>query len=82
MRIVMLGDLIFESAGKIIGQRVISIENGIPKLEFTATGSGTIRGNIEVTETWTYWTVQRPDGTSAGKGQGVLETNMMILRYW
>jgi len=70
----MLGELIFESTGKIVGQRVLSVENGIPKLEITAAGSGTTRGNIEVTETWTYWTIQRPDGTSAGEGQGVMMT--------
>lgn len=70
----MLGELLFESRGRITGQRVVSVENGIPKLEITATGSGTIRGNIEVTETWTYWTIQRQDGTSAGEGQGVMMT--------
>jgi hypothetical protein len=70
----MLGDLIFESTGKIVSQRVLSIENGIPKLEFTATGSGRTRGNTEMTETWTYWTIQRPDGTSAGEGQGMMMT--------
>ena len=70
----MLGELIFESTGKIVSQRVISVENGIPKVEFTATGSGTTRGNIDVTETWTYWTIQRPDGTSTGKGHGVMMT--------
>ena len=37
----MLEELIFESTGKIVGQRVLSVENGIPKLEITATGSGT-----------------------------------------
>jgi hypothetical protein len=70
----MLGELIFGSTGKIVSQRVVSVENGIPKLEFTATGSGTIRGNLQVAETWTYWTMQRPDGTSGGKGQGIIMT--------
>jgi hypothetical protein len=59
----MLGELIFESTGKIIGQGVLSVENGVPRLEFTATGSGITRGNVQVTETWTYWILQRPDGT-------------------
>ena len=70
----MLGELIFESKGKIIGQHVISVEIGVPKLEITATGSGTIRGNIEANETWTYWTIQRSDGTFCGEGQGVITT--------
>jgi hypothetical protein len=34
----MLEELIFESTGKIIGQLVLSVENGVPRLEFTATG--------------------------------------------
>jgi hypothetical protein len=29
----MLGELLVESKGKITGQRVLSVENGIPKLE-------------------------------------------------
>jgi hypothetical protein len=70
----MLGELIFESKGKIIGQRVLSVENGIPKIEVSATGTGTIKGNVEVTETWTYWTIQSSDGTSYGEGQGFIMT--------
>lgn len=70
----MLGELIFESTGKIVGQHVLSVENGILKLEITAAGSGTIRGGTEMTETWTYWTIQRSDGTSAGEGQGMMMT--------
>jgi hypothetical protein len=68
----MLGELIFESNGKIISQRVISVENGVPKLEITAAGSGTVRGNIGANETWTYWTIQRSDGTFHGEGQGII----------
>ncbi|MGC1133618.1 MAG: hypothetical protein WA941_12410, partial [Nitrososphaeraceae archaeon] len=70
----MMGEIIFESKGKIIGQRVVSVENEIPKLEITATGSGRVRGNIEVNETWTYWTIRRPDGSFYGEGQGVIMT--------
>jgi hypothetical protein len=70
----MLGKLIFESKGKITGQRVLSVANGIPKLEVSVTGTGIFNGNIDVTETWTYWTIQRPDGTSYGKGRGVIMT--------
>ena len=70
----MLGELIFESKGKIIGQRVLSVENGIPKQEASVTGTGTFKGSIEVTETWTYWVIQRSDGTSYGEGQGIIMT--------
>ena len=40
----MLGELIFESSGKIVGQRILSVENRIPKLEITATGVGKFNG--------------------------------------
>jgi hypothetical protein len=58
----MLGEIIFENKGKIIGQRVKSIEDGIPKLEITATGSGTVIRNFKANETWTYWTIRKRDG--------------------
>ena len=48
------------------------------KMEFqnlrSLTGTGIFNGNLEVTETWTYWTIQRPDGTSYGEGKGVIMT--------
>jgi hypothetical protein len=74
MIVQMLGELLFESKGKITGQRVLSVENGIPKLEVSTTGTGIFTGSLEVTETWTYWAIQRPDGTSYGEGQGVMMT--------
>jgi hypothetical protein len=36
----LLGALLFESKGKITGQRVLSVENGNPKLEVSITGTG------------------------------------------
>jgi hypothetical protein len=71
----MLGELIFESNGRITGQRVLSVENGIPKLEISIAGTGIFTGSLEVTTTWTYWTIQRPDGTSNSEGQGIIMTN-------
>jgi hypothetical protein len=62
----MLGGIIFESKGKIIGQRVKSVEDGIPKLEITATESGTVRRNFKVT--WTYWTIRMQGGCFCGGG--------------
>jgi hypothetical protein len=40
----MLGELLFESKWKIIGQRILSVENGIPKLEILAAGTGIFTG--------------------------------------
>ena len=70
----MLGELLFESKGKITGHRVLSVENGIPKLEISIAGTGLFAGSLEVTTTWTYWAIQRPDGTSYSEGQGVIMT--------
>ena len=49
----MLGELIYESKGKITGQRVLSIENAVPKIELSVKGKGTLNGSTEVTEIWT-----------------------------
>jgi hypothetical protein len=70
----MLGELTLESRGRITGKRVLSVENGIPKLEISISGTGKLTGSIEIIENWTYWAVQRPDGTSHGEGHGVIMT--------
>jgi len=70
----MLGELLFESRGRVTGQRIRSVENGIPKLEISIAGTGIFTGSLEVTTTWTYWVIQRPDGTSYSQGQGVIMT--------
>lgn len=48
--ITMLGELIFESSGNIVSQRILSVENGIPKLEINSTGVGKVNGEIDVRE--------------------------------
>jgi hypothetical protein len=70
----MLGQLLYESKGKITHQRILSVQNGVPKFEISITGTGIFTGSLEVKTTWTYWTVQRPDGTSYSQGQGVIMT--------
>lgn len=70
----MLGQLLYESKGKITDQRILSVQNGVPKFEISITGTGIFTGSLEVKTTWTYWTVQRPDGTSYSQGQGVIMT--------
>jgi hypothetical protein len=68
----MLGELIFESKGKIIGQRVLSVENAVPKLELR--GTGTFNESTEITEIWTRWNMQRSNGLTYGEGRGVMLT--------
>jgi hypothetical protein len=72
----MLGELIFESKGKVMGQRVLSVEDGIPKIEISVSGTGKI-ANIEVNESWTYWAIQRLDGTSYGECRHII-----CCSYW
>jgi hypothetical protein len=70
----MLGQLLYESKGKITDKRLLSVENGIPKFEISIAGTGLFTGSLEVKTTWTYWTIQRLDGTSYSQGQGVIMT--------
>ena len=47
----MLGQLLFESRGRITGQRILSIDNGIPKFEMSIAGTGIFTGSLEVKQT-------------------------------
>jgi hypothetical protein len=67
----MLGDKVYETSGKIIGRRVLANPGGGPKMEISIETRGKLLG-IDVTETGTYWSVVRPDGSLFGEGQGVL----------
>jgi hypothetical protein len=73
----MLSELIYEGSGKITGQRVLEVEGGIPKLETSISGNGrfkTEKVSVDITEIWTYWSIQKPDGSFYGEGKGVLTT--------
>lgn len=70
----MLGQLLFESKGRITSQRILSVENGIPKFETSIAGTGIFTGSLEVNTNWTYWAIQRPDRTFYSQGQGVIMT--------
>lgn len=69
----MEGKLLFECKGKITGHQE-TVENGITKTEASITGSGIFAGSIEITESWTYWYVKKPDSTSYGEAQGKITT--------
>jgi hypothetical protein len=74
MKIWMLGQLLYESKGKITDKRLLSVENGIPKFEISIEGTGIFTGSLEVKTTWTYWAILRLDGASYSQGQGVIMT--------
>ena len=66
----MLGDKIRESTGKVTARRVLPNPGGGPKIETSFEASGRLLGMKE-TETGTYVTVVRPDGSLFGEGQGI-----------
>ena len=79
-RLTMLGDLIYEHKGKVIGQRVLgnASEKGevvvLPKIETTFSADAKLKGTISITDTGTYWSIIRPGGRLYGEGQGLYMT--------
>ena len=71
----MLGEMLGELNGKIVGQRIIpGYHMGGPlKLESTMETKGKILGQ-EVTFLATFWMMERPQGGMLAMGQGVLMT--------
>ena len=66
----MLGELIYEGKGKMIGMRVLD-DNGT--METTYQEEGMIFG-IECTTTLTIASTHRPDGTGYSEGYGMMLT--------
>jgi hypothetical protein len=70
----MLGDLIYEAEGKLMNMRVISVEEGRPKIEVTISQNCLLRG-LEVTSIVTYSSIPRElGGAIYAEGQGVIMT--------
>ena len=67
----MLGDRIGTESGKVTTQRVLPSRGGGPRMETTFQHAGTVLG-ASATDTGTYWSVVRPDGTLYGEGQGIM----------
>ena len=65
----MLGEIIGEFKGKIVGQRVLSVDG--PRMETSISSSGNLRG-AQVTETLTYVASQTSKGVIHGIGNGVI----------
>ena len=72
----MLGDLIAEEKIKIISRRVLSVEDGIPKIETSTTGMGNYKGT-EYQQTSTFYTIPRSEDGKIFyvEGQGTISTN-------
>ena len=67
----MMGEKIGDETSKMISQRVISVEGGLPTLENSSKGTGTLLG-VQYQSQATYTGKLRPDGTLFGEGQGLL----------
>ena len=67
----MLGDKLGGETGKVTSQRVLPNPGGSPKMETSVQATGTLLG-VNETDTGTYSSVLRPDGTVYGEGQGIV----------
>lgn len=66
----MQGEKIGEESGKVTSRRVLANPGGSPKMETTTQNDLTLLG-VKATNTVTYWSVVRPDGTLYGEGHGI-----------
>jgi hypothetical protein len=65
----MLGDLVYESKGKVTGERVLGVNPAM--IESTYSVEGKLKG-MEITETGTYTGMMRPDGTIWGEDKSII----------
>ena len=77
----MLGEQIGEGRGKSTTQRVLPNPGGGPKIETSFQSSGSLLG-VASTETGTYVTVARPDGSLFGEGQGITMSREGDVLSW
>ncbi len=77
----MQGEKIGESSGKVTSQRVLPNPGGGPKMEISFQASGKLLG-VDESETGTYCSVVRSDGTLFGEGQGVIMGKEGELATW
>ena len=72
----MLGDLIAEEKIKIIGRRVLSVKDGVPKIETSTSGTGNYKGT-DFQQTSTFYTIPRSEDGKIFyvEGQGTITTD-------
>lgn len=68
----MLGELIYEAKGKVVGKRVLDTEG--PTIEGSYSAQGKIKG-IDVMEMGTFSSTMRPGGALYGEDKAVLMTS-------
>jgi hypothetical protein len=62
-----LGTPVIDEKGMVTGQRVLEVSPW-PKTEASFIANDTLRGNIAASETGTYTSIMRADGSSYGQG--------------
>jgi hypothetical protein len=67
---ITLGEPFFEEKGKITSQKPI----GDNRTEISYSSNGTMKGNIDVTNTGKFWSVSKGNNLTYGQGQGVITT--------
>jgi hypothetical protein len=77
----MQGEKINEETGKVTSQRVLPNPGGGPKMETSFQASAKLLG-VEATDTGTYSSLVRPDGTLYGEGQGIMMGKNGELATW
>jgi len=77
----MQGEKIGDGSGKVTSQRVLPSPSGGPRMETSFQSKGTLLG-IEQSETGTYSSVVRADGSVFGEGQGVIMGRGGELATW
>jgi hypothetical protein len=77
----MLGELLGEGSGRVIGTRVLPQEGSEIRMEVTIQGSGTLLGEA-TTETATYSQTVRPGGSIYGEGQVLYMTAQGEAILW
>ncbi len=73
-----LGTPVIEEKGMVTGQRVLEVSPW-PKTEASFIA---LRGNIAASETGTYTSVMRADGSLYGQGQGIIATKDGDVATW
>ena len=66
-----LGEPFFLESGKITSQK----ELGPDKMEVAYSANGTLKGNVEVTNTGDFVSVSRGNNLTYGQGQGIITTS-------
>jgi hypothetical protein len=77
----MQGEKIGEESGKVTSQRVLPNPGNSPKMETSFQANLMLLG-VEATDTGTYRSVVRPDGTLYGEGRGIVMGKEGDLATW